>query len=320
MLAGQRITEEGWTWWFEGGSRPSACGFVLEADDKIVGHLGCVSGEAWVERHRLRLGTAGFGWVKRGYQGVGGFKRLGSAFLDSASREFDLLIAFTSPRIAGHYRQLGLGTPVGAIASWGTSEDAFALRNVPVRHALRSAARCAAWLASRGPSFVRVEPLRSLDDEVDALAETSASFAPCIRVRDSAYLQWRWHEMPGNEQWESWAARDRRGRLRGWVVFGEDPRSGRGLITDILATDAGATRRLVRLAVRRLRERGCTGVQLQIHDRRRWVKRALLRSGLLPRGHESVVVTNAFSTRVEQLTGNIDNWYLTLGDVDALVP
>ena len=320
MLSGQRTTEEGWAWWFEGGARPSTSGYVLEADGEIVGHLGCVSGEAWVERRRLRLGTVGFGWVKRGYQGVGGFKRLADAFLDSAAREFDLLIAFTSPRIARHFRHLTPCTQIGEIPCWGSAEDAFASRTGLVKHALRSVTRCVAWVASVGPSFVRVERLVSLDEEIDLLAEASASFAPCIRVRDSAYLQSRWREMPGNNSWEYWAARDRRGRLRGWVIFGEDPRSTPGLITDILAADAGATRALVRLAVRRLRERGSIGVRLQLHDRRPWVKRALLRSGLLPRGHESVVLTTAFSAQVEPVSSNLGNWYLTLSDIDALVP
>ncbi len=303
-----------------GRARPSASGYVLEADGEIVGHLGCVSGEVWVEGSRLRLGTVGFGWVKRGYQGVGGFKRLVDAFLDSAAHEFDLLIGFTSPRIARHYRHLGLGTPIGTTRTWGSAEDAFAFRTGLAKHVLRSVTRCAAWLASLGPSFVRVERLVKLDEEIDLLAEASASFAPCIRVRDSAYLQSRWREMPGNNSWEYWAARDRRGRLRGWVIFGEDPCSTRGLITDILAADAGATRALVRLALRRLRQRGCSGVELQLHDRRPWVKRALLRSGLLPRGHETVVVTNAFSAQVEPISSNLGNWYLTLSDIDALVP
>jgi hypothetical protein len=321
MLSAAQLTEEGWAWWFEGGPSGIASGYLLDAGGEIVGHLGCASGEAWVEMRRVRLATGGFGWVKRGYQGVGGFKLLVGAFLESAADEFEVLIGFATPRVAKHYRNLGLGTPIGILPGWGSADDAFSSRSGLEKHALRGAARCFAWLVSRGPTFfVRVEPLLELGDEVDALAEASAGFAPCIRVRDSAYLQWRWRDMPGEQGWEVWAARDRRGRLLGWVVFGQDPRSTQGLVTDILATNAGATRALLRLAVRRLREQNCSTVRVPLHDERPWVKRALLRSGLLPRRSERVVITNAFSSEVEQLTEKMSHWYLTLGDVDEPIP
>ena len=216
-----QVSPEAWEWWFRRGPAGPALQFVLEHSGGLVGHFSHVPVEVWVGKTRLTLGIGGYGWVARGFQGPGGYKRLLDAFF-AADHGLDLQIGFTTARLARLYEHFGAARRIGSLQWWSGSEDVFAGRTERRFVFLRSAARVATWLASAGPTFAQVTSLEleACAAEVDALAADAASFATCIRIRDSGYLRWRWFSAPEGPERRISGVRDRRGLLRGWIVFG----------------------------------------------------------------------------------------------------
>ncbi len=309
-------SDEAWRWWFLKNPCGHATIFVLETEGTIVGHQSHVPGEIWVDGRRLRVGIGGDSWVKRGYRGRGGMRRLAAAFLAS-EHGLDVRISYPRERTAQVFERLGLGRVVGGASKWARAHNRsfFAPQSQTAALPLALTARGASALASAGPSRVHVEPLGEIGSEIDELAHESAQYAPCIRIRDAAYLRWRWAGQPGRE-WEIRAARRRDGTLGGWIVFGRKPGSSRGLIGDLLAADARSARALLLEASRSLRREGCDGVQFVLHDPRPWVSRALVRSGFFPTGKRMLVMVGTPGEHAGEAPENLANWYLTLGDTD----
>lgn len=310
-------TAESWDWWFARGPDGPVHAFVIEDGDELVGHFGHVPAGLWAGGERRRLGIGGHTFVARGHQGPGGLAALSRAAM-ADGHGLDVRMNFPGVRARVVYERLGLGTVAGQIPVWVRSFSAatFGVHG-PVRaRATSLAARAAAAALAAGPVGARVEALAQPGAEVDALAECSRAFAPCIRVRDAAYLRWRWLDMPGGS-WEAIAARDRRGGLRGWAVLGEDPASARGLVPDLLAADAAALRALLLHAARVLRRRGCEAVEVTLHDPRPWARPALRRSGFLRGARQVDVMVGRVSDRVGDEVCRLDSWYLTAGDTDA---
>jgi hypothetical protein len=310
-------SDESWRWWCLESPWGQATIFVLEAEGRIVGHQSHVPGEMWVDGRRLQLGIGGDSWVKRGFQGPGGMRRLVEAFLAS-DHGLDVRINYPNARSAQMFERLGLGTVVGEVPTWARIYDrSFFMRRSPrAALPLTLTARGVSAVASTGPGWVHIEPLSEIGSEIDDLAHESAGFAPCIRIRDAEYLRWRWAEQPG-ERWEIRAARRRDGTIGGWIVFGQDPGSTRGLIGDLLAADARSQRALLLDASRSLRRAGCSGVQLLFHDPRPWASRALVRSGFFRTPRRIRMMVGVLGDRAGTTPGSFANWYLTLGDTDA---
>jgi hypothetical protein len=309
-------SDEEWRWWFLKNPCGQATIFVLETEGTIVGHQSHVPGEMWVDGRRLHVGIGGDSWVKRGFQGPGGMRRLVEAFLAS-DHGLDVRINYPGERSAKIFERLGLGTVVGEASIWARAHNRsfFARQSPAAVLPLTLTARGASAVASAGPDRVRVEPLRDIGSEIDDLARDSAEFARCIRIRDADYLRWRWAEQPGG-RWTIRAARRRDDTLSGWIVYGRDSGSSRGLIGDLLAGDARSARALLLEASRSLRREGCSGVWLMLHDPRPWASRALLRAGFLPTRRGILVMVGTLGDRAGTAPGSLANWYLTLGDTD----
>jgi hypothetical protein len=308
--------EQTWNWWFQGSPAGPTVAYVLEAHDHIVGHMAHVKGDIWIAGERCKIGVCGYAWVARGFQGTSGFRRLVEAFR-ADDHGLDLHLGFTNPRLSRLYEHLGLGPVIGSLQWWSGGEH-VQVRNGSARQSvLGFAARIATWVASIGPSRVRVKPLEELGPAIDELANDAAAFAPCIRVRDSAYLQWRWVDNPSSTDWRISAVHDRQGGVRGWVVFGPNPKEDRGLVVDLLSRDAKTTRALLLHATRELRAQGVPSVWLAFHDPRPWARRALVRAGFLPRGTDEVTMVQSLTERAGPVINELENWYLTYGDTDT---
>jgi Acetyltransferase (GNAT) domain len=307
-----------WDWWFQGSPAGPAIAYVLEARDRIVGHVAHVTGDIWIAGERCKIGVCGYVWVARGFQGASGFRRLVEASL-AKDHGLDLHIGFTSPRLSRLYEHLGLGPVVGSLQWWSGGEHVEVRKGSARRAFLGFAAKIATRMASFGPSRVRVKPLEELGPAIDELANDAAAFAPCVRVRDSAYLQWRWLDNPSSTDWRISAVHDRRGGVRGWVVFGPDPKEDRGVVVDLLSRDAKTTRALLLHATRELRAQGLPSVWLPFHDPRPWARRAMIRAGFLPRYTGQVAIVQSLTERAGPVINEFANWYLTYGDTDTLL-
>ena len=136
-----------------------------------------------------------------------------------SEHNYDLRMSFPSAMARPLFVRYGAGTVVGALPSWIRRHSLT--RPVPALAAplARTALAAASFAADRPRPRVTVEALEELGAEVDELAEASASFARCIRIRDSAYLRWRWLAQP-DAHWEIRAARAEGGCLIGFSVLG----------------------------------------------------------------------------------------------------
>jgi hypothetical protein len=312
---GHRRTLEEWRWQFREAPEGPAVIHVLEDRGSAIGHIAHVPVAVWVAGRRLRLGRGCDTMVLPEYRGHGGMKRLVQGFLE-ADHGFDLRMNFPNERAAVLMPRYGGGPLLGRVPKWVRLLARPKRLGLPGRVVPGGLLRLYGGLASRPAPRVPVEPLRELGAEVDELAAESARFAPCIRIRDAAYLRWRWLERPGASS--TIVAARRAETLRGFAVLqAHDSDLGRrGRIADALATDAEVLRALLCQAARLLAGQGCDRVVCDYQDPRPWARRAFLRSGFLPLRGDLDVVCRALSEQAGTSPERLQSWYLTRGDSD----
>lgn len=305
-----------WKWLFQQGPAGPADIGVLTSEGTPVGSIAHIPVPVWVEGRRLNLAIGCDMMVLPEYRGRGGAEQLVRAFLAS-DHGFDLNFGAVnegSSHVTGRY----MGTAVvGRVPLWIRFRRRGARRNAALRAAASLAERLYAGALSWPRPTLSVTDLEAPGSEVDELARASAAFAPCIRIRDSAYLRWHWLESP-LARWRVRAVREG-AVLRGLAVIGsrDEGSDRRGLIVDVLARDSTALRALLADAWDLLTKQGCHSVACIYHDPRPWAKRAMLRSGFR-RSHAPGprVGCGHLSPAAGEIVGRLDSWYLTYGDAD----
>lgn len=308
-----------WRWLFRDcpGGAEAVDIRILEADGRPVGSVSHIGIPVWVEGKRLRLAIGADMMVDPAFRGRGGAEQM-----------------ITSFRESGHEFDMNFGTVnSGSRHVTGRHIGTSAMRRVPIwaRYAPRLAegsgfARTIASAPDRlygpliswpAPSLEVVE-LSALGSEVDELAQHSSRFARCIRIRDAAYLRWRWLEDP-RTPWRAYGVWAERDLLRGVIVTGVrgegDARTG--VIGDVLARDAEALRALLYNAWERLSSDGCYRVTCAYRDPRPWARWALIRAGysrLVAVGER--VACGPLSPRAGEVVTRFGSWYLTAGDTE----
>lgn len=315
---------ERWRWKFERTPPAPAAIEVLESRGEIVGHLARQAFPAFVEGRREMVETAIDLMVSREARGQrASVLLMGRASAHGASCR----ISFPSDQTVAISRTEPIGVEyLGRIPQWVRWRDAAALtreraglRHLPGR-ALAALQVAASSAIARPPPDVVVSALEQPGGELDRLAESLARTAPCIRIRDSRYVRWRWLDEP-ERQWRLLAARSTDGGLRGFAAFGPapEPRSDgtrAGRIADLLACDPRATTALLVTAAGELFAAGCELVTFDCHDPRPWARRACLRAGFLPRGVGPHVIVRPLTQEGSRVAVRMEDWYLTLGDSD----
>ncbi len=311
----KRSMEE-WRWRFLDAPAGPAHVYVLESESRIVGHASHVPIWTWVDGNRVLLGQGDNTMMLPEYRGRGGMRQLVDVLL--ADEAFDLRMNFPSDMARDRFVRYGAGTIVGSLESWiyrRTLARPLPALARPLAGALLAGGR---FVAERPRPRLTVEPLDEPGAEFDELAEASASFARCIRVRDAAYLRWRWLEQP-EARWELRAARARDGRLVGYSVLGREAgtHGPTGLIGDLLAVDRQALRALLLDAVTVLAGREVGSIRCEYLDPRLWARRTLLRAGFLRmREKDDPFMARSLSSAVGDAPELPGSWYLTLSDTE----
>jgi hypothetical protein len=283
-----------------------------------------VSFKASVFGRTSRVGHGGDTMVREQFRGRGVMGTIARHIL-ATDHEFEFRIGFPSDQAARLWEKYGASKYLGRMDRWIRCETDRSMgrcvdRSVPrlLRPIAPAAHRWAKRRAIPPGTGVTINSL-ALDGEVDDLAERSTRFAPCIRIRDAAYLKWRWLDQPGPE-WSLVGARDRDGHLTGWAVYGIDNRRparlNRGFISDVLAQDPLSLRSLLATAADRLTAAGSDLVALDYVDPRPWSRKACSRAGFLRRGEGLNVVCRSLSPQVDARVEELANWYLTRSDSD----
>lgn len=288
---------------------------VLEADGRIVGFMAHVGFRTWVDGERVLLGQGGDTTVVKGHQGPFGMKQLVHGFLDG-EHPYALRMNFPTERAAVLMERFGGGSVIGRIPRYARGGRGAGIGNPLLRAVVVMASDLASATLAAPPSRLRAERIDEPGAEIDELADASRHVARCIRVRDASYLRWRWLDARSGG-WELRGVRDRRGRLRGWAVIGEDPWApGFGIVADLLALDAAALRALLRDAHRQLVARGVPRVVVPLHDPRPWALRAIRMAGFLPSGEGTRVTCKVLDERLGSAPEAMSSWYLTSGDYE----
>jgi hypothetical protein len=308
-----------WRWLFQdrpGGSEEVDIR-ILEADGSPVGAVSHVGVPVWVEGQRLRLAIGCDMMVHPAFRGRGGAERMITSFRESG-HGFDMNFGTVNSG-SRHVTARHVGTvAMRRVPVWARFATHMPESNAIVRALASAPDRLYGSMASRPAHSLEVVELGDLGGAVDDLARDSARFAPCIRIRDAAYLRWRWLEDP-RMRWNAYGVWGDRGEVRGVAVTGVRVQGSArtGVIGDVLARDAATLRALLQDAWERLSSDGCQRVICAYHDPRRWGRWALIRSGfrrLAIVGER--VACGPLSPRADQIVTRFDSWYLTGGDTE----
>jgi GNAT superfamily N-acetyltransferase len=304
-----------WYWLFRDGPDGPAEILVLTAGDQVVGSIVHVPVTTFVEGRRVRLAIGCDLMIDPEFRGRGGAKRLVTTFV-SSNRTFDLnfgVVNDESAYVTGRY--LG-STLMGRVPEWRRFNARGTHRNALLHRLATLVERGYGTVVSWPRSPLDVTDLSSFETDVDRLADELASVAPCIRVRDSAYLKWHWAQDP-QTQWRIRAARGKDGALRGISVIGTTVTHGarQGVVADLLTSDASALRALMLDAWALLTAEGCDRVICTYLDPRPWSTTAMRRSGFR-RCDGPLVACGPLSPAVGDTVTKLDAWYLTHGDTD----
>jgi hypothetical protein len=284
--------------------------------DRLAGHMAAIGLPAYFDGTPGMTGSAVHWMVHPDFRGRG----VGRAMTDVDDPEWvDVVVTFAVdsviPVLEAAYPDY---TPIGRVPAWlaWRHPDAVSTSKLPrgiVTAGVRLAAGAGRIGRQRGLRLTRGLPD---DAALDDLARRSAGFARCIRRRDAAHVRWRWAEE--SYRWEFVSAHDRKGRLRGWAVYGSPEHENVGVIIDVLVDSPHALRSLVSFAADDLARGGAEMVLLRLLDPRRWVAPALLAAGFLRRGEGPYVVTHQQRPDFGEGCTERASWYLTAGDADRL--
>jgi hypothetical protein len=306
-----------WRWLFS--RRPGGRGDldirVLTCDGRVVGSVSHIGTDVWVGGERRRLAMGADMMILPECRGRGGAELLVRSFR-ACDHGFDMNFGTVNAG-SGHVTKRYMGTAVlGFSPLWlrAAVPERTTLARTLAHHALRAYGA----LLSLGRPREEVVDLDALGPEVDRLAQESAGFARCIRVRDSRYLRWHWREDP-RTSWRIRAVWGADGTLRGVAVSGARVDGGerRGVIADLLARDRRALRALVLDAYEHLRAEGVATVACTYRDPRPWARIAMLRAGFRRSLRPGLRVgCGPLSPRAGDEIVRKRSWYLTGADTD----
>lgn len=318
-------SSEIWRWRY--GQAPGGPPFcvVFETDGQVVGQRISALHVATLDGRPLVVGIGGDAMVHPDHRGRSGLRRMRAVVTEHAP--FELRLSFPTDQVV-HAAHEKAPEVVGRLPQWVRFLQPGAVTASrpgvprPIAAAVpRISAAVGGTAGVIGRVGRRVEEVRSFDERFDRLADRAAGWARAVRRRDAAYLRHRWIDRPDGPR-PVFAATDRRGDLRGFVVLADDRRAGArlgvpvGRVVDLLADDAATTVALLAEASSRLRRAGAAIALLDLQDSRPWVGRALRLAGFLQRGagvNVSALPNACFAGEQPVLPGE---WYLTYGDTD----
>jgi GNAT superfamily N-acetyltransferase len=305
-----------WRWFGAAGGHGEA--LVLETDGRPVGHWASATTDMWVEKRRKRVMLGGESMVLPPHRGRGGMGMLIEAGRRIADAHADVWIGFSTDEAARVTVDNGGGRVIGRVPTWIIWPKRVPRLPAPI--GVLAARLLAGWraIAFGVLPCAAVEPVAAVSSaEVDDLAASAAAYAVCMRIRDSAYVRWRWLERPEGHV-TMLGARTGSGRLSGYAVLGveNDGRQRIGRVLDLLASDKASLRGLLRRSLADLTAEGCEVVTCDYLDPRPWT-RSVLRLAGFTRRPGKIMTAICTSADVGPAPELLESWYLTRGDTDV---
>ena len=305
-----------WRWRWFGARNGHGEALVLEKDGLPIGHWACSITDMWLERRRKRVMLGGEAMVLAQYRRRGGMGMLIGAGRVIADAHADVWIGFATDEAARVTGASGGGRVIGRLPTWVVWSKR--VPRLPSPAGVLVARLLGAWrtIVFGVLPCAAVVPIDVVSSaEADELAASAASFSVCMRIRDSAYLRWRWLERPEGDV-TVLCTRTKSGRLSGYVVIGVESDGRIGRILDLLAGDKASLRGLLRRSLLDLTAAGCEVVTCDYLDPRPWPRSVLRVAGFMCRPGKAITAV-CTSPDVGPAAGLLESWYFTRGDTDV---
>jgi hypothetical protein len=315
--------EEQWEWRFlrnPEGSSSVPRGFVLERDEKIVGHVSCTPMRVKIRNSVVPAFSPGE-WVTDPARGRG----YGPLLMRRVMALPGVGIAAPNEIAYPAMKRLGW-SDVCRLESWVRIVRADRLLLSGIRRRLRRAAAPARGLETTGePPRARVRaddgieivPVERFDERFDDLWDRVAPELGAAVVRDRRFLNWRYVDIPARRY--AIAAAERRGELQGYAVYYARRRDDVvfGHVIDVLVAGADPSTRdaLLAYAVGELKRSGVDVITSYTAPHDSFFRAGLRRVGF-PLARRGPTVLAIDRVGGSPCAINPAEWFLTRGDSD----
>jgi len=327
-----RLREKTWEWQFRRNPAGRAWCALAEDQGRIVGHHAVIPTRFSVHGKERRFGLSCDTMTHPDYRRKGLFKTVGLEAYRWMESELGVSTVWGFPNdasLTGFTRYLGWRVltvfplrvvplrPLAMVWAHLRKKPAVPLRRPP-------AGRTGAGGRDNVPDLPGggVEPVSHFGGEFDSLWLRHQALAPVIQVRDAAYLNWRYREVP-EFGYRTFAVRID-GTLSGYLVLRMMSLMGHffGLVVDLFPfplKDRATTRRLLRFARDHCRAQGAEFMTCLISGAHGpgslGIGMRTIPSRLNPRPWHFGA---RYAPGEEGVLGRAVNWHMTYGDTDIV--
>jgi hypothetical protein len=296
---------------------------VVLDGERVVGSLGHMPAEFWIQGRREPVRYTHDLLVDPEYRGPRG---IGNSLVAHAYAQGDFFpggMWMTHPSFRLH-EMCGFNAvkPMSTYTLVLDTRAFLARRGMGgARGAVARGARGArrAWGRRAAPRGVSLLELARFDPSFDAAWERLAKSYGITRVRDAAYVNWKYADHPHLDYRLLIASRgDQTAGYLIWRAAPEHANERRAVVADFLVAKGDATtlRALLAQAIGQARATGTES--LSILTTQAWAARVLRGLGFLPRGSRNTWVVANWRDRIpEPWLRDHDPWHVCLGDSDG---
>ncbi len=315
-----------WKWEFKQGPDGEALIYIVEDEDRVVGHFADLPREFSLRGEVVRGTLSVDLMVHSDYRRKGIFEAMGKYAIQRVRKENGLfMMAYPiRPETVQGFKKIGweevveLPVLVYPIRFRGVANRY--LHFSPVSFLAGGVARFFYFLLygirkRNGMEGVEVEQVSLLDDQFDDFWQKALSLNPIAGVRNRNYLTWRYLQHP-TRTYTIYRARQN-GEMKGYIVLRkvELLNFDSAVIVDLLALDEATLVALVRKGIQRSRQEGADLLGFMVPKRHLYYK-ILRNMGFLPSFKTFLLMI--YSIEKGRRLLDAEQWYVNWGDTDVI--
>ncbi|SDO57688.1 GNAT family N-acetyltransferase [Halobacillus aidingensis] len=309
---------QSWSWKFIDNPKQTEP-FILLYDEggKILGHISLWITEAYIDGKKSKIGLRADTMVDPEARGKGIYKKLNDSLLVEAEHAgIDYLYGFPAPKAKELFLRYTGAHHMTDMPRWMFIQQPFSLLSTKVSPIGIFKPFDKIYKKFRGPKRIdndyTFKKINKCDHSFDRLADQVRDHSHVMVVRDSAYLNWRYHDHPENtyDMYGLYEGEE----LKGYVVTTkEEGKFTNGFIVDWLALHDDVWPLLLHQAFLNLHDADI--IQTWCLEHSPPVK-ALKKQGFVHKDSPMPLVGKEISAHTVGLE-NPEKWFITPGDVDS---
>jgi len=315
-----------WQWEFKEGPDGKALIYIVEDEERVVGHLADLPREFSLHGEVVRGTLSVDLMVHSDYRRRGIFEALGKYAIQRVKDEnrlFMMCYPIRRETIRG-FKKIGweeaVELPVLVYPIRFRNVANRYLHFSPVSFLVGGVARFFYFLLygirkRNGMEGVEIEEASLLDDQFDDFWQKAFSLYPVIGVRNRNYLTWRYLQHP-TRTYTIYRARQN-GEMKGYIVLRrvELLNFNSAVIVDLLALDGATLVALVRKGIQHSRQEGTDLLGFMVPKNHPYYK--ILRNiGFLPSFKTFLLMI--YSIEKGRKLSDAKEWYVNWGDTDVI--